>query len=70
MARRTAATSNGDSGGEEIPETVPAYSMWCNACGENMQFDEIPGNRLLECPHCNETVIVPDTLGNEPVEEA
>lgn len=67
MARKT-ASENG-TGDSDVPERVPAYSMWCVACSENMQFDEIPANRLLECPSCGETVMAPDSLGNEPVDE-
>jgi DNA-directed RNA polymerase subunit RPC12/RpoP len=70
VARKTAADANGDSGADtDVPVQIPAYSMWCIACGENMQFDDIPANRLLECPNCSETVMVPDSLGNEPVDE-
>lgn len=64
MARKTAADENG-AGADEVPVEIPAYSMWCISCGENMQFDEIPSNRLLECPSCGETVMVPDTMGKE-----
>lgn len=57
MARKT-KTGSGD------PTTVAPYSF-SHSCGQSVQLDEVPDNRVTECPHCGDPAIIPETLGQE-----
>ena len=53
----------------ETEGAMAEFTFVCGKCGESLEAPEELAGEIVECPSCNESIVVPPPSGEAPVDE-